>query len=345
MDRKIRNRRYLFIYFTMTDPFIPVTPDPIYGESNCNLAYMPPFLLRSQDLLDLGLDVGSLLRLGDSGNLVLLGDGLPLLLGLLALTIGLLEGVLADGLVGLGVEVLETVGLNVVRNVLDELAVVALLIVVGQSLHVLGNVATVDVLAESLSVQLLGLHVVARESLLRVGDEDAAVGSTLEGTKDTGTSGGTGKTNVEEGLEGAALAIIGLSGLGEGELTISLLNTDKALVEAELAEDTAGNQETGGVGGSPVGQTVVDAVGLELVGVGSGEDLVTRDLRADDLHDDVLVGEADNQAVLGSIVLVLGLGDEALTGIVVGLALTSSLVLSLEATISKLLAIFSTCSF
>lgn len=266
---------------------------------------------------------------------MLLGDSLPLLLGLLALTVDLLEGVLTDGLVGLGVEVLETVGLNVVLNVLDELAVVALLIVVGQSLHVLGDVATVDVLAESLRVQLLGLDVVARESLLRVGDEDTTVGGTLEGTEDTGTSGGTGKTNVEEGLEGAALAVVGLSGLGEGELTVSLLNTDEGLVEAELAEDTAGDQETGGVGGRPVGQAVGDAVGLQLVGVGSGEDLVTRDLRADDLHDDVLVGEADNQAVLGSIVLVLGLGDEALTGIVVGLALTSSLVLSLEATVVR----------
>lgn len=336
MDRKIRNRRYLFIYFTMTDPFIPVTPDPIYRESNCNLPIChAPFLLLSQDLLDLGLDVGSLLRLGDSGNLVLLGDGLPLLLGLLALTVLLLEGVLTDGLVGLGVEVLETVGLNVVLNVLDELAVVALLIVIGQSLHVLGDVATVDVLAESLGIQLLGLDVVAGESLLGVGDEDTTVGSTLEGTEDTGTGGGTGKTNVEEGLEGAALAIIGLSGLGEGELTVGLLNTDEGLVEAELAEDTAGDQETGSVGGGPVGQTVGDAVGLELVSVGSGEDLVTGDLRADDLHDDVLVGEADNQAVLGSIVLVLGLGDEALTGVVVGLSLTSSLVLSLEATISK----------
>jgi hypothetical protein len=78
---------------------------------------------------------------------------------------------------------------------------------------------------------------------------------------------------------------------------------------------------------------VADAVSLQLVGVGSDQDLVTRDLRADDLHDDVLVGEADDQAVLGSIVLVLGLGDEALTGIVVGLSLTSALVLGLVAAV------------
>lgn len=323
-----------------TDPFIPVTPDPIYRESNCNLPKFP-FLLLSQDLLDLGLHVGSLLGLGESDGLVLQGDGLPLLLGLL-LTLNLLEGILTDGLVGLGVEVLETVSLDVVLNVLGELAVVALLIVIGEGLHVLGNVATVDVLAEGLGIQLLALHVVTRESLLGVGDEDATVGGTLESTEDTGTGGGTGKTNVKEGLEGAALAIVGLSGLGEGELTVSLLNTDKVLVEAELGEDTAGDQETGGIGGRPVGQTVVDAVSLQLVGVGSDQDLVTRDLRADDLHDDVLVGEADDQAVLGSIVLVLGLGDEALTSVVVGLSLTSALVLGLVAAVveKKLATLF-----
>lgn len=49
-------------------------------------------------------------------------------------------------------------------------------------------------------------------------------------------------------------------------------------------------------------------------------------------QDDVPVGEADDQAVLGSIVLVLGLGDQALAGIVVGLSGPSALVLGLEAT-------------
>jgi hypothetical protein len=40
----------------------------------------------------------------------------------------------------------------------------------------------------------------------------------------------------------------------------------------------------------------------------------------DDLGDDVLVGEADDKAVLGRIVLVLRLGDQPLTGIVIGCA-------------------------
>jgi hypothetical protein len=41
----------------------------------------------------------------------------------------------------------------------------------------------------------------------------------------------------------------------------------------------------------------------------------------DNLADDVLVGEANDEAVLGRIVLVLGLGDQPLTGIVVGYGL------------------------
>lgn len=65
--------------------------------------------------------------------------------------------------------------------------------------------------------------------------------------------------------------------------------------------------------------------------VGSAEDLVTGDLRVDDLSDDVAVGETNDHAVLGRIVLVLGLGDQALTGIVVGLTLTTTAVLGLVA--------------
>jgi hypothetical protein len=69
------------------------------------------------------------------------------------------------------------------------------------------------------------------------------------------------------------------------------------------------------------------------VGVGRGEDLVAGDLSGHDLHDDVTVGEADHQAVLGCIVLVLGLGDETLARIVVGLSCATALVLSLVATV------------
>jgi hypothetical protein len=174
-----------------------------------------------------------------------------------------------------------------------------------------------------------------------VGNEDTTVGAALHGTEDTGTGGGTGKTDIQEDLEWAALLAVNLGGLGESELTISLLNTGEGLVKLELLEDTASQEQAGGVCGRPVGKTVGDAVSLQLVGtinlldmtilkrvawdiLSSAEDLVTTNLGVDDLADDVLVGETDDEAVLGRIVLVLGLGNQPLTGIVVGCGLLDS---------------------
>jgi hypothetical protein len=51
------------------------------------------------------------------------------------------------------------------------------------------------------------------------------------------------------------------------------------------------------------------------------------------LHNNIAVGESDNETVLWRIVLVLGLGDEALTGIVIGLSNTTALVLGLVSTV------------
>ena len=50
--------------------------------------------------------------------------------------------------------------------------------------------------------------------------------------------------------------------------------------------------------GSPVGETVVDAVAGKLLRASSGEDEVSLETGVDNLDDDLLVREADNQAVL-----------------------------------------------
>jgi len=207
-----------------------------------------------------------LLGLAELDAPVLLGQGLPLLLGLLVVRLLLLPGVLTDLLVGILVELLKTVGLKVVFDVAAELGLVALLVVVGERLHVLSDVAGEDVLAESLGIELLALDIVTGEAVLGVGNEDTTVGATLHGTEDTGTSGGADETDVQENLEGAALLAVDLSGLSEGELTVSLLDTDEVLVHLELLEGAAGEKEAGGIGGGPVGETVGDAVGLQLVG-------------------------------------------------------------------------------
>ena len=75
------------------------------------------------------------------------------------------------------------------------------------------------------------------------------------------------------------------------------------------------------------------SIALKLVTVGCAEYLVASDLRGDNLADNILVGKADNEAVFGGIVFVLGLGDEALAGIVVRLACPTTLVFGLIAAV------------
>jgi len=53
------------------------------------------------------------------------------------------------------------------------------------------------------------------------------------------------------------------------------------------------------------------------------------------LDDDIAVGKTDDETILGRIVLVLGLGDETLACIVIGLSNTTALVLSLVSTIVR----------
>ena len=77
---------------------------------------------------------------------------------------------------------------------------------------------------------------------------------------------------------------------------------------------------------------MLDAVARQLLGARLREDDIALDLGRDDLHRDVLVAEAHDEAVLGRIVLVLGLGDQALAGIVIGLAGLATLVLDLVTT-------------
>ena len=67
------------------------------------------------------------------------------------------------------------------------------------------------------------------------------------------------------------------------------------------------------------------------MGVGTRENFVANKLRGYDLTDDIAVGESNDEAVLWSIVFVLGLSDKALAGIVVGLTGPAALVLGLIA--------------
>jgi hypothetical protein len=154
-----------------------------------------------------------------------------------------------------------------------------------------------------------------------VRDDDTTVESTLHGTKDTGTSAGTDKTNIKKSTERTTL--VELLEAVEGS-TSGLLDTRIELVDLDLLSGTTGNKKTSGIGSSIVGKTKLDAITRKLVGVGSDKDVITVDARVDDLADDVAVGETDNKTVLGRVVLVLVLSDELATLTVVSLTLTTT---------------------
>merc|ERR1719215_1956889 len=233
---------------------------------------------------------------------------------LLVVTVGvrflslLLEGgVLTDGSVGLGVQGLQVVRSKVGLEVHAEVSTEFLLILFLHVPHVVGNMTTNNVGTEGLSVQ-------------------GTVSISLQRSENLSTGGGAGKTDVKEGLEGATGVVITLNMV---LLTKSLFRSRVQLVKAEVLQMTAGQQQTSAVGSRVVGQTDSDTVAGELVGVGRSNDTITRELRIDQLVDDILVGDTNNHTVLGGGILVLILGHEPLTSIVVSFALSPSAVLDL----------------
>jgi len=231
----------------------------------------------------------------------------------------------SDGSVALLVHGLNTGVGNTVLDVLAELFVVSIGVIGLQGLHVVGNVYTHDVLSVDISVVFTISE--SWESLGAVWDVQATIDGSLEGSENLGTSGGSLETNVQETLEGSWLSVDIL----DVELgTSGLLDSGVDTVQLELLEQTTGEQQTGGIGGGVVGQTYLDSVAWQLVRVGVADAHVTLNAGVCDLACHVLVGEANDESVFWSVVLVLVLDDQALAGIVVGLCLSTSLVLDLK---------------
>lgn len=133
---------------------------------------------------------------------------------------------------------------------------------------------------ENFSIQLFHLGIEAWEAVLRVRDENASVRRSFHGTEDTRSGRRALQSDVQVALEGAGSVIIGL---GELKGSVGLSDTLVLVGEAELGKSTAGDEKTGGVGGGPVGETVLDTVAGELVRVGGGQNKVTLELGRDDL--------------------------------------------------------------
>lgn len=122
--------------------------------------------------------------------------------------------------------------------------------------------STEDILPQYVRLKLLGLNIEARESALGVRDKDPTIRRTLHRTEHTRTSRSSLKTNIKHGLEGATVILAAPSDL---VFAVGLGDTLERFAKAELGERAAGEQETGGIGGSPVGETVLDTVAGEFV--------------------------------------------------------------------------------
>jgi len=217
-------------------------------------------------------------------------------------------------------------GLDVSRELL--LVGIFAFFVILQMAHVVSNVSTKNVGAQDTGVEFLLLLVVADESLLIVIDVDTTVGGTLHGGKNTGTSGGTCKTDIEEGLEWTASL---LEFLDLVKLSVDLFLALVLVSQVEASQQATSAQKTSGIGGGIVGQTESDSMSLELMGIGAGKNNVTDHLGGGNLAANVLVANAYDESVFGAVVLVLVLADQSLAGTVVSLTLPSSTVFGLEA--------------
>ena len=178
-----------------------------------------------------------------------------------------------------------TLGSDAVLDVLGELSVVGLDVVGLQLLHVVGDVQAEYVATVHVGLELLLVGVVAREALDAVWHMEAAVGGALERGEDLGAGGGARQADVQVAGERARLTVDILHvELG----AVDLLGAGVDLVELELLEHAASQQQTGGVRARVVGQADLEAVARQLVRVRGRQHNVALNARIHDLFDNTM---------------------------------------------------------
>ena len=242
--------------------------------------------------------------------------------------VGLLGGsrIGTNSLVGIGVDVLQHIAGDSVLDVARELLLVQLGILLLQSVHVVGNGLTEDLVAVSLSVVLLVLTAVTVETLVAVGNIQTTIVAALQHGEHASTGRGAAQTHIQVAAEGTLLAQLGdvvrlLLSLASLDLSVDLLVALVHLGHAQLGQQTASAQQTRAVSSGVVGQTQLHSVTRKLSGGGGAEHTVSNDLSRNDLSNHLVVGDTGHESVLGGVVLVLGLDDQSLTSVVVGLSL------------------------
>ncbi len=133
------------------------------------------------------------------------------------------------------------IGSDAVLDVEGELLAVSFLVLFLKASHVVGDVLAKDVGPVDVSVELLGLLVVAGETLLAVGDLDSAIGGSLQGGEDLGAGARTGQADVEAGAESSRTVIVVLDAV---VLSIDLGVALVGAVQVELLQHLKLNEYT-----------------------------------------------------------------------------------------------------
>lgn len=169
---------------------------------------------------------------------------------------------------------------------------------------------------------------VAWESSGGVGHVDATVAGTLEHGENSGTSGSWSESDIEKGLEWSLLIIEVLLNLVVN--TISGVVNLVHIGEADLLQESSGEQETSAVAGSVVSKTSSDAEVLQFGRLSGAKDLVSSHGSINNLGDVFSVSSSDDESVLLGVILVLVLSNKLLSSKIVGFTLSSSLGLDLS---------------
>jgi len=233
----------------------------------------------------------------------------------------------SDGFMSFFVHGFQRFTVNAVLDVLRELFGVSFFIFFFQSVHVFSDVATENVFAVGLGIEVVFFVVVAWESLGGVWNIKTAIDSTFQGSEDFVTGGGSGKTGVQEASEWT-WAII--SWFDVVFVTIDFFLTFVELVKLHLGEKSSSEEKSSAVMSGVVGETDFDSKFRELVGVGGADNDVSGHSWVGNLADDIPVGCSDNQSVFWSVKFVLVLSAQSSSSLVVSFADLSSLEFWLE---------------
>jgi hypothetical protein len=257
----------------------------------------------------------------------------------------------SDGSVGLGVELLDVLGLGGGQALfpLGELSLEGVSILLLEQIVVGLDVSTQDVVLVLLGLEL-GLLLAGSllyllttlvgdnlslddletgESLLVVGYVETTIGSTLHGTENTVTSGGADETDIKVSLEGASVVVLFVPN-GE-QLAVNLGLTFVEGGHVLKRKKATSEEETSGVGRGVVGETGSDTESLEFLRISAAHGKITLYGGIDNGSDDSAVGTSDTESVLLLVVLVLVLENKAATCLVVGLTLATTEELGLVA--------------